>query len=150
MASELANSMVLPTSLATPDGKTFNRGFNGVRAVDALGDRCCEFLRLLRIREGLEPVGPARLVRYLLDRDIDLRVDDLVEVVLSPLIRDERLVIDSLGAVRDRVGGDRDDRGSETGIVSRLAGFVIGAADNLRRGRRQRHLARYDGNHDEQ
>ena len=68
----------------------------------------------------------------------------------SPLISDKRLVIDSLGAICDRVGGDRDDRGSETGIVSRLAGFVIGAADSFRRGRRQRHLARYDGNDDEQ
>ena len=67
-------------------------------------------------------------------------------LLVSPLISDERLVIDSLGAIRDRVGGDRDDRGSETGIVSRLAGLVIGAADSLRRGRRQRHLARYDGN----
>ena len=132
------------------DGKTFDGGFNGVRPVDALGDRGCEFLRLLRIGERLEPVRPTRLVRDLLDRDVDLRVDDLVEVVVSPLISDERLVIDSLGAIRDRVGGDRDDRGSETGIVSRLAGFVIGAADSLRRGRRQRHLARYDGNDDEQ
>ena len=125
---------LLADLVADPDRQLLERGLDGVRAVDALGDRRRQLLRLLLVGERLQQVGPAGLLADFLDGEIDAVVDDLVHADAAPLVADGGAVIDAGDAGLQRPHRDALDGGLEGALVTRLAGFVVDLGQRLREG----------------
>ena len=113
--------------------------FIGVGAVDALGRRGGELLRLLARGQRRPELEPARLVAHLADRPVDLAVDDVVEIAAPPFVGDEGLVVEVARPVSRPLRVSALDGGAEALLVAGLAGFVFGARHG-RGGTRGRHL----------
>ena len=125
---------LLADLVADPDRQLLERGLDGVRAVDALGDGGRQLLRLLLVGERLQQVAPARLLADFLDREIDPVVDDLVHADAAPLVADGGAVVDAGDAGLQRPHRDALDGCLEGGLVTRLAGFVVGLGQRLSEG----------------
>src|SRR5262249_29813737 len=71
-------------------------------------------------------LDPACLLAHLIDRHINLAVDDVVDIAAPPLIADLRLVVEADQPGLKAPARHRLDGGPETLLIPGLAGFVFG------------------------
>ena len=83
--------------------KTFDGGFHGVRAIDALSDGGRDLLRLLGIDQRLSEPRPARFAAHFLNREIDALGEQLIHAETAPLAIDGRAIVERFYAGFERL-----------------------------------------------